>query len=147
MNDPEVLEVSVHIAARPETVFPYFTDPSRYVRWMGSDATIEPVPGGTYRVLVREGVQASGEFVDVDPPKRVVFTWGWQGDPEVPPGSTRVEVSLEEEDGGTRVVLRHHGLPNPGQRAHHGAGWSLYLGRLGARATGTDPGPDPNACA
>lgn len=62
-----MLEVSVHIAARPETVFAYFTDPDRYVRWMGSDVTAEPVPGGAYRVHIRDGVATSGEFVEVDP--------------------------------------------------------------------------------
>ena len=42
MTDADVLEVSVHIAAQPETVFPYFTDPVRYVQWMGSEATLDP---------------------------------------------------------------------------------------------------------
>jgi len=146
MNGPEALEVSVHIAARPDVVFPYFTDPDRYVRWMGTDATIEPAPGGTYRVFIRDGVETSGEFLEIDPPKRVVFTWGWHGDPAVPPGSTRVEITFEEEDTGTRVRLRHHGLPDQDQRDQHGAGWRLYLGRLAAWEAGTDPGPDPNTC-
>jgi uncharacterized protein YndB with AHSA1/START domain len=80
MTDPDVLEVAVHIAASPETVFPYFTDPDRYVEWMGDRATVDPVPGGPYRVRVRGGVEAAGEFVEVDPPKRIVFTWGWTDD-------------------------------------------------------------------
>lgn len=146
MTDPEPLEVSVHIAASPDTVFPYFTDPRRYVQWMGSDATLEAVPGGTYRVSIRDGVQASGEFVEVDPPKRLVFTWGWHGDPAVPPGSTRVEVIFEEVDGGTRVLLRHLGLPSQDVQDPHAEGWQLYLSRLTVRAAGGDPGPDPTAC-
>jgi uncharacterized protein YndB with AHSA1/START domain len=77
MTEPEVLEVTVHISARPETVFPYFTDPARYVQWMGSSATLEATPGGRYRVGIRDGVEAVGEFVEVDPPHRLVFTWGW----------------------------------------------------------------------
>jgi uncharacterized protein YndB with AHSA1/START domain len=145
MTDPEVLEVSVHIAATPETVFPYFTDPDRYVRWMGADATIEPVPGGVYRVHIRDGVETSGEFLEVDPPKRLVFTWGWNNDLAVAPGSTRVVVTFEEENGGTRVILRHHGLPDDAQREHHTLGWRTYLPRLGIVATGGDPGQDPNA--
>jgi uncharacterized protein YndB with AHSA1/START domain len=145
MTDPDVLEVTVHIAASPETVFPYFTDPDRYVEWMGDRATVDPVPGGPYRVRVRGGVEAAGEFVEVDPPKRIVFTWGWTDDQTVPPGSTQVVVTLEEEDGGTRVVLRHYGLPSDAQRAHHRIGWEMYLGRLGVRAVGGDPGPDPIA--
>ncbi len=75
MTSDSVVEIRVHIAAQPETVFPYFTDPGRYVQWMGSDATLEPVPGGSYRVLMRDGVEAVGEFVEIDPPRRLVFTW------------------------------------------------------------------------
>ena len=143
-SEPAILEVSVHIAARPETVFPYFTDPERYTQWMGTSATLEAVPGGVYRVGMRDGVEASGEFVEVDPPHRVVFTWGWTDQFAVAPGSTRVVVTLAEEDGGTRVVLRHYGLPTEELRDHHGVGWTSYLGRLEVRAAGGDPGPDPN---
>jgi uncharacterized protein YndB with AHSA1/START domain len=145
VTDDGVIEVSVHVAAQPETVFPYFTDPRRYVQWMGSDATLEPVPGGSYRVRMRGGVEAAGEFVEVDPPKRLVFTWGWAHDHAVPPGTTRVVVTLHAEDGGTRVVLRHHDLTDQEQRDHHRKGWELYLGRLDLRIRGADPGPDPNA--
>ena len=144
MTDRGPLEVSVHIAARLETVFPYFTDPARYVQWMGSYATLDPVPGGAYRVSMRDGVEAVGEFVEVDPPHRIVFTWGWSHDRAVAPGSTRVVVTFEEEDGGTRVVLRHHDLPDDEQREHHAKGWETYLHRLGVRVLGSDPGPDPN---
>jgi uncharacterized protein YndB with AHSA1/START domain len=144
MTDPEVLEVTVHIAASPDTVFPYFTDAGRVVEWMGDRATLDSVPGGRYRVHVRDGIEATGEFVEIDPPKRVVLTWGWTGHLTVPPGSTQVVVTLEEEDGGTRVVLRHYGLPSDAQRTHHRTGWEMYLGRLGIRVAGGDPGPDPN---
>jgi uncharacterized protein YndB with AHSA1/START domain len=144
MTDPAVLEVVVHIAAKPETVFPYFTDPVRYAQWMGARATLEPVPGGAYRISLRDGVEAAGEFVEVDPPHRVVFTWGWTRGFAVAPGSTRVVVTLEEDAGGTRVVLRHHGLPSEEEIENHRKGWSLYLDRLGIRVSGGDPGPDPN---
>jgi len=145
MTDTAALEVSVLIAAEPETVFPYFTDPARYVQWMGTDVELDPVPGGTYRVRMRDGVEAAGEFVEVDPPRRVVFTWGWTATLPVPPGSTRVVVTLTPEEGGTRVLLRHHDLPDEEQRGQHALGWELYLGRLEARLAGRDPGPDPNA--
>ena len=142
----EVLEVSMHIEAKPETVFRYFTDPARYVQWMGHTAILEPMPGGAYRICMRGGVEAAGRFVEIDPPHRVVFTWGWtHTDYGPPPGTTRVEVTLEEEDGGTRVLLRHHDLPTEGYIEQHRQGWNLYLARLATRATGGDPGPDPNA--
>jgi uncharacterized protein YndB with AHSA1/START domain len=142
----EVLEVSMHIEAKPETVFPYFTDPARYVQWMGHTAILEPMPGGSYRIRMRGGVEASGRFVEIDPPRRVVFTWGWTNEQfGPPPGTTRVVVTLEEEDGGTRVVLRHHDLPTEEYVEQHRQGWELYLARLATRASGGDPGPDPNA--
>ncbi|MFL5909977.1 MAG: SRPBCC domain-containing protein [Mycobacteriales bacterium] len=144
MTEPGVVEVSVHVEAQPETVFSYFTDPARYVQWMGGSATLDPAPGGAYRVGMRDGVQAAGEFVEVEPPHRLVFTWGWTHDLAVAPGSTRVVVTFHEEDGGTRVVLRHYDLPSDEQRDHHSSGWNLYLRRLTVRVAGGDPGPDPN---
>jgi uncharacterized protein YndB with AHSA1/START domain len=94
MTEGDTIEVSVHVAAQPEIVFPYFTDPRRYVQWMGRDATLEAVPGGCYRVHIRDGIEAVGEFVEVDPPRRLVFTWGWTHDHEVPAGTTRVVITL-----------------------------------------------------
>ena len=144
MTERDVVEVSVHVAAQPETVFSYFTDPVRYARWMGGTATLDPAPGGIYRVGMRDGVLAAGEFLEVEPPHRLVFSWGWTHDLAVAPGSTRVVVTFHEEDGGTRVILRHYDLPTDEQRDHHLAGWNLYLGRLAVRVAGGDPGPDPN---
>jgi uncharacterized protein YndB with AHSA1/START domain len=63
----------------------------------------------------------------------------------VPPGSSRVVVTLTPEAGGTRVVLRHLDLPDEEQRQQHTMGWQLYLDRLGTRLAGGDPGPDPNS--
>ena len=145
MSDERVLEVSIHVSARPEIVFAYFTDPARYRQWMGSTVEFDPRPGGVYRVGIRDGVEALGQFVEIEPPRRLVFTWGWTGRFEVAPGSTRVEVTLAAEDGGTRVVLRHYDLPDDEARGQHRVGWQLYLRRLAARASGGDPGPDPNA--
>jgi uncharacterized protein YndB with AHSA1/START domain len=145
VTSDDVVEVSVFIAAEPETVFPYFTDPSRYVQWMGQEAVLEPVPGGSYHVVMSADVAVAGEFVEVDPPHRLVFTWGWRHDSAVPPGTTSVVITLRPENGGTRVVLRHYGLPGDGQREHHRKGWLRYLDRLELRVGGFDPGPDPNA--
>ena len=139
------LEVTTHIAAPPEKVWPYLTDPARYALWMGTEVTLSPAPGGLYRVHMREGIEALGEFVELDPPHRLVFTWGWQDHPVVPPGSTTVEVTLEATDEGTLVRLTHRGLPDTESVAHHRQGWESYLHRLVIAATGGDPGPDPNA--
>jgi uncharacterized protein YndB with AHSA1/START domain len=145
MTPADILEVSVHVKARSETVIAYLTDPARYVQWTGTRATLDAHPGGLYQVWMREGVQAAGQFVDIDPPHRVVFTWGSIGDHGVDAGSTRIELTLTEDESGTRVLLRHFGLPHPKQVTMHQQGWRMYLHRLTAVIAGDDPGPDPNA--
>ena len=145
-----VVEREVVIAARPETVFDFFVDPEKMVQWKGQKAELDPRPGGTYRVEINEQAIASGEYVEIDAPSRVVFTWGWEGQESgehaVPPGSSRVEISLEPDGDGTRVRLRHLDLPE-GSREIHGHGWDHYLGRLAKAAAGEEPGPDPNMAA
>ena len=88
---------------------------------------------------------ARGEYVEIEPYTRVVFTWGWEGDGNpVPPGSTVVEVVLTPDGDGTILRLSHRDLPEA-EREIHGHGWDHYLGRLAPAAAGRDPGPDPNA--
>jgi uncharacterized protein YndB with AHSA1/START domain len=133
------------IKALPATVFTFFTDRDRWLSWQGVSAELDPRPGGVFRMNVRGDGFASGQFIVVEPPHRIVFTWGWEGDPLVPPGSSRVEVTLAAEgDGSTRLTLVHSGLPLPALELHRG-GWEHYLGRLTVRAAGGDPGPDPAA--
>lgn len=143
-QDDTSLTLTEHIAASREIVFRYFTDPERYARWMGTSAELEPGPGGTYRVVITDEIVASGEFVEVVEPERLVFTFGWENPHGVAPGGSTVEVTLEEVDGGTRVTLKHTGLPDAEAVAQHAHGWDLYLGRLAVAAPGGDPGPDPN---
>ena len=131
------------IEAPPETVFAFFEDPALWLQWQGVDAVIEPRAGGTFRMNVRGDGYASGTFVEVRAPELLVFTWGWEGHDDLPPGSTTVEVRLRREDGGTRVTLRHSDLPGADAVAQHRAGWSHYLDRLVTLASGGDPGPDP----
>ena len=60
MTATSAVEVTMHIAATPGDVFRYFTDPARHVQWMGSEAKLEPVPGGVYRVQMPDGFRAAG---------------------------------------------------------------------------------------
>jgi uncharacterized protein YndB with AHSA1/START domain len=140
-----VVEREVHIDASPETIFEFFTDPVKAVRWMGVAATLDPRPGGVYRVEIGSYI-AVGEFVEIDPPNRIAWTWGWENDPSMtPPGSSTVEITLSAEDGGTRVRLVHSGLTSQQSAAAHGDGWDQYMPRLAIAAAGGDAGPDPNA--
>jgi uncharacterized protein YndB with AHSA1/START domain len=138
-----VLEYEVLVAASPETVFGYFTDPSKLVAWMGDEATLDPRPGGVCRISwTGEGVVA-GEYVEVVPYSRVVFTWGWEGPASsVGPSSTLVEVDLTPTTEGTRVRLAHRRLPERSVEFHT-MGWTHYLPRLAIAAPGGEPGPDP----
>jgi len=161
MTEISPVEVTMHIPAAPQDVFPYCTDPARYVQWMGSEATLAPEPGGVYRIRMPDGFAAAGEFLQVSRPHRVVFTWGFADDEAaqrtkhkpaetpsggvMPPGSTRVTVTLEDEDGGCRLRLRHENLPNPELREGHDVAWNTYLHRLAVRAAGGDPGADPHS--
>lgn len=141
------VQQEIRIDASPETVFAYFTDPARMVQWKGVQAILDPRAGGIYRVEINERAIARGEYVEVSPPHRVVFTWGWEGgENPVPPGSSRVEVDLVADAGGTIVRLTHRDLPEEA-RAAHADGWGHFLGRLREAAAGRDPGPDPVAQA
>jgi uncharacterized protein YndB with AHSA1/START domain len=142
-SETEPLRNEVRIAAPPDVVFQYFTDPARMVAWMGIAAMLDPRPGGTFRLEANGRDVVLGEYVEVDPPRRVVFTWGFDGaDPIAAAGSTRVEVTLEPDGDGTRLTLVHHGLPGPARDAH-AEGWVHYLGRLAPVAAGHPPQPDP----
>ena len=171
MTEIAPVEVTMHLPAAPSDVFPYFTDPARLVQWMGSDASLDPVPGGVYRLRMPDGFEVAGQFAEVEPPRRVVFTWGFASDEaaqrtkhqrtkhqrtkhqrgdnaavsDMPPGSTRVTVTLQAEDGGTQLTLRHDNLRSPELREGNRVGWEAYLPRLAVRVAGDDPGPDPHA--
>jgi uncharacterized protein YndB with AHSA1/START domain len=138
------VERELEIAASPEAVWQLLTDPAEATRWMGQAADFDLRPGGSYRVDVIPGNVASGEFVEIDPPRRLVYTWGWEGEGNpVPPGSSTIEFELEPSGKGTLLRFRHSNLPSDESAASHGHGWDHYLGRLAVVTGGGDPGPDP----
>ena len=134
---------TIRIAARPETVFAFFTDPAKMCLWKGTAAELDPRPGGLYRVNATGRDIARGEYVEIVPHTRIVFTWGWEqgGNQLVPPGLSTVEITLRPDGDGTVLQLTHRDLPE-GQRARHDEGWAHYLARLEAAAAGRNPGPD-----
>jgi uncharacterized protein YndB with AHSA1/START domain len=139
----EAVEVEVWIGASPETVFDFFTDPGLMVQWMGRVVETDSRPGGSFRCEIKDDTIASGEYVAVEPPERVVFTWGWNGEDSVTkPGSSTVEIVLAAERDGTHVRLIHSDLPSAESATKHGHGWRHYLDRLALAAGGGDAGPD-----
>ena len=134
--DPTVVEHTLRIAARPETVWRYWTDPKRICAWWGATADLDPRPGGVCVVELGAGPVMRGEFVELVPPERIVFTFGWaptKGAPDVPEGSTVVEITLKADGDGTILALRHSGLPAANVDEHR-SGWGHFLPILSAAA-------------
>lgn len=137
-------EVKIRIAASPETVFDFFTDPDKMIQWMGRSAELDPRAGGTLRCDINGRDIARGEYVAVERPDRIVFTWGWEGEePTVAPGGSTVEVLLARDGDGTQLRLIHSDLPSAESAEHHSQGWRHYAERLTVVAAGGDPGADP----
>lgn len=146
-TESATLQRELQIEASPETVWEFLVDPQKMVRWMGLEASLDARPGGAYRCEVIPGHTAAGEVVAVEPPHRLVFSWGWEpgadGPAAVPPGTSTVEITLEPRDGGTRLSFVHRDFPGAEEVAKHEVGWDHYLERLAVAGAGGDPGPDP----
>ncbi|MGC1237855.1 MAG: SRPBCC domain-containing protein [Acidimicrobiales bacterium] len=139
MSTDAVREIVVK--ASPTTVFPYLVDQDLMVQWLGSEVTLNPMVGGDVR-LTCGGHRGVGEYVEIVPNEKVVFTFGWAepGHP-IPPGSTEVEISLTPKGEDTLVRLTQRGLPDDAITDHEG-GWGTYLGRLEQLMRGEVPEPE-----
>ncbi|RDJ05704.1 SRPBCC family protein [Rhizobium grahamii] len=143
MQESTVVHRETYIPAPPSAVFALLTDPEKILRWMGTEAQVEPQPGGLYLVNVTGSRFARGSFREVIPVHRLAYSFGWDGSEIVRPGSSLVEIDLIERPDGTLLKLTHSGLPNAEQCAGHSEGWEHYLGRLAECAAGRTPAPDP----
>ncbi len=100
------------IEASPSTVYRYLTESEQWSLWQGASASLDAKRGGIFSMVMGNGMNARGQFVELVPDKRVVFTWGWVDRPGIPPGSTTVEIELSEEADGTLLVLTHREVPS-----------------------------------
>jgi uncharacterized protein YndB with AHSA1/START domain len=136
-----VVELERRIAAPAEIVFAYFIDAERHSLWQGIDAELDPRPGGIFRVTMNDIGQVLGDdpgrlvvarglFLEVEPPTRLVFSWGWEGIDGLPPGESTVEVKLVPEGDSTLLRLRHSGLPSELACQIHAYGWGVGLDSL-----------------
>ena len=144
------VELQHRVGGTPEAVFEYFTDQEKYRRWKGVDAELDARPGGVYRVTMAPEVWVRGKYVVVEPPHRLVMTWGFEstlnlprGLAQVPPGSSTVEFRFVPDGDGTIIRVRHRGLPSEEAHFAHELGWNSYLPRLAALWEGSDPGEQP----
>jgi uncharacterized protein YndB with AHSA1/START domain len=134
-------EKSVVVPLGADETFELLTDPERLRRWQAVTARVDLRAGGEYRFTVVPGHTAAGTFTEIEPGKRIVYTWGWEGETDVPPGASTVTITLEPAEDGTRVTLVHDGLTDE-QAAGHAEGWEHYFERLLLAATSGDAGAD-----
>ena len=120
---------SVVVDSEPADVYEYFTKPEAMVHWMGQVSSLNPVPGGEFAVDVNGSSAIRGRLVELDPPHRLVFTWGFIGSEDLPPGTSTVEVLFIPEDGRTRIDIVHRDLPET-EASKHAPGWRHFLDQL-----------------
>ena len=135
-TDSNAVEQTLRISARPETVWKYWTDPRRMCDWWGAAADLDPRPGGVCRVEMSAGAVMSGQYLELAPYERLVFSFGWEpteGVPLIAPGESLVEVILVDDGGDTIMTLRHTGIPDA-FAALHASGWSHFLPLLAQAA-------------
>jgi uncharacterized protein YndB with AHSA1/START domain len=126
MHLPYQMDRSVVIQATPETVFRFFSDSERWSRWWGAGSTIDARAGGKVYIRHPNGIETVGEVLEVEPPRRIVFTYGFPTGKPIPPGGSRVTVKLEPCEAGTRLHLVHE-FSDATQRDHHVQGWRFQL--------------------
>lgn len=137
---------SVTLPVPPDEAFALVTEPDRLRRWQAVSATVDLRAGGAWRWTVTPGHIAAGTYREVEPGRRIVMGWGWEGADDLPPDTSTVTVTIEPAaDGESIVTLIHEGLDEV-QAARHAEGWNHFLERLEQTARG-EVGPDPWAYA
>lgn len=135
------IKLTQHIEAPPDTVYRYLTEQEKWSLWQGVEASLVDEAGGLFSMTMGNGMIARGKYVELVEDARIVFTWGWVGHTQIPPGSTIVEIDLHPDGNGTLLTLTHRNIPED-EAPMQKMGWTHYLPRLAAVASGTDPGPD-----
>ena len=137
-----LVQVSRTFPAARERVFRAWTEPDAVRHWFGTRGSIidrveaDVRPGGSYRISfkvppTRRRVHVTGTYLEVEPPERLVYTFGWDGMPiTLGMGDSKVTVEFHEQGGGTEVRLTHELLDKARIRAWHRFGWHASLRRL-----------------
>jgi uncharacterized protein YndB with AHSA1/START domain len=127
------IEVRRRLAAPVAEVFAWWTDPEKLAKWMSpvgaAEASVDLRVGGSFRVVMRGAgmeIEHLGEYLEFDPPRRLVFSWR---SPYTGSEPSRVTVELEPEGEGTQLRLLHSQLPEAAA-ASHAEGWGAMLARL-----------------
>ena len=123
---PYQLDRTVTIHAERDIVFAFLTDTPRWAAWWGPGSTIDPRPGGDVRIRYPDGTEALGTVVEVHPPDRIVFTYGYASGRPIAPGASTVTIELEADRRGTRLHLTH-AVADEATRDAHVQGWRYQL--------------------
>jgi uncharacterized protein YndB with AHSA1/START domain len=139
------LTITRDFNAAPNTLFQAWTDPNKLMQWFGPagvttiEAHVDLKVGGSYRLVMQEADgkrhTPHGEYREIDPPKRLIFTWVLDDDSDCDGSEgefaeTVVTVEFQTVGSGTRLVLTHDFLPSDNSRAAHQMGWDGCLDSL-----------------
>jgi uncharacterized protein YndB with AHSA1/START domain len=144
MLDETTLVLTRHFNAPPARVFDAWMNHDEFQSWIGVEGVRCEVPefdarvGGRYAIDLRlstgEIAPVTGEFREIDAPRRIVFTWGWNGDPK---RQSLITITFAPRDGGTDMTLKQQGLGSAENRDGHGRGWNSTFNKLAAHLNGT----------
>jgi uncharacterized protein YndB with AHSA1/START domain len=138
--DKVSLEIKRVINAPRDRVYAAWTDPEQLRQWFGPenvhtrDLVADVRVGGTFQWHLTnpegEEMTVAGEYCELEPGRKVVFTWQWQDDEDWEQRESVVTVELSDCDGGTEVRLTHEQLPGKESRDRHREGWTSVLKKL-----------------
>jgi uncharacterized protein YndB with AHSA1/START domain len=127
--------------APPERVFRAWTTPTELMRWhapVGYNCTIAEIDlrvGGRYRIGMKgaDGIEriASGTYREIDPPRRLRYSWKWEQPERTDMGDTTMTIECLPHGTGTELVLTHEGFLTEDSRRDHEKGWTTIVERLG----------------
>ena len=133
LQNDKVLRMERLIATTPERLFEIWTEPEQLAKWWGPEGftipkyTMDVRPGGRWRTTMHrpDGTEnvVSGIYRVIEPPRRLVFTWGWDDDAGMRGHETEVTVTFEPAPGGTRMVLVQQTFTDADSRNRHEHGW------------------------
>ena len=121
-------------------MFEYFTRPESIVRWMGDYAVLDPWPDGQFTLDIN-GVPGRGRYLEIDPPRRLLISWGHAGSETLPPGASTVEITLPRMTG--RRCVSSTAICLSSKRASTRSAGRTSSGGWPAPAPAATPGRDP----
>lgn len=130
MNLSQSLERTITIEAFPETVFRFFTDSARWAAWWGAGSSIDARPGGAVKIRHPNGIEVSGEVLEIAVGERIAFTYGYASGQPIPPGASRVTITLRPVEKGTELRLTH-AFADEAACGMHVQGWRFQLSLFG----------------